>query len=282
MARGRARLRPRAPRGDRRIPALVVTGASSGIGRAVALGMLEHGWTVFASVRTSGEAPEGTTELVFDVTDGGAVERGAARVDELDALVLNAGIAIAGPLEFLPPDELARQLDVNVVGQLRVLQALLPTLRRSAGRIVLMGSIGGKSALPFLGAYAMSKFALEAMADALRVELAPFGMHVAIVEPGTIATAIWTKPQRAIEELPPLAGELYGERVEKFRRLAQSRAAARAEPATAVAGAVLHALTSDRPKTRYLVGADARRRARVERLPDRVRDRMLARFLFGS
>ena len=98
------------------------------------------------------------------------------------------------------PTELTRQLDVNVVGQLRVLQAFLPALRRSRGRIVLMGSIGGRSALPFLGAYAMSKFALEAMADALRVELAPFGMQVAIVEPGTIATPIWSKPQRTAED----------------------------------------------------------------------------------
>jgi NAD(P)-dependent dehydrogenase (short-subunit alcohol dehydrogenase family) len=244
--------------------------------------MLDKGWTVFASVRNAGEAPTGTTELVFDVTDGDAIDRAAAHVDELDALVLNAGIAIAGPLEFLPPDELARQLDVNVVGQLRVLQSLLPTLRRSNGRVILMGSIGGKSALPFLGAYAMSKFALEAMADALRIELAPWGIHVAIVEPGTIATPIWTKPQRAVEELPPEAGELYGTRVEQLRRLAAARASGRAVPAERVADIVEHALTSDKPKTRYLVGPDARRRARVQRLPDRLRDRLLTRFLFGA
>ena len=86
-----------------------------------------------------------------------------------------------------------------------------------------MGSVGGRSALPFLGAYAMSKFALEAMADSLRLELAPFGMHVSIVEPGTIATAMWTKPQRALEDFPPEAAELYGERIERFRRLAAER-----------------------------------------------------------
>jgi NAD(P)-dependent dehydrogenase (short-subunit alcohol dehydrogenase family) len=244
--------------------------------------MREHGWTVFASVRSEGDTPEGTTELVFDVTDGEAVTRSVARIDELDAAVLNAGIAIAGPLEFLPPEELARQLDVNVIGQLRVLQAVLPALRRSKGRVVLMGSIGGRSALPFLGAYAMSKFALEAMADALRVELEPFGMEVSIVEPGTIATAIWTKPQRTIETFPALAGELYGERVERFRRLAQSRAASSAVPTAKVADAVQHALTASKPKTRYLVGPDAKRRARVEKLPDRVRDRVLTRFLFRA
>jgi len=222
----------------------------------------------------------GTTEHVFDVTDGAGVTRTAAAIGELDALVDNAGIAIAAPLEFLPPEELTRQLDVNVVGQLRVLQAFLPALRRARGRVVLMGSIGGRSALPFLGAYAMSKFALEAMADALRVELAPFAIHVAIVEPGTIATPIWSKPQRRVEELPPEAAELYGARAEKFRRLAAARSS-EAVPAVEVAKAVAHALTAARPRTRYVVGPDAKRRARVQMLPDRLRDRVLTRFLFG-
>lgn len=222
----------------------------------------------------------GTTEHVFDVTDGAGVTRTAAAIGELDALVDNAGIAIAAPLEFLPPEELTRQLDVNVVGQLRVLQAFLPALRRARGRVVLMGSIGGRSALPFLGAYAMSKFALEAMADALRVELAPFAIHVAIVEPGTIATPIWSKPQRRVDELPPEAAELYGARAEKFRRLAAARSS-EAVPAVEVAKAVAHALTAARPRTRYVVGPDAKRRARVQMLPDRLRDRVLTRFLFG-
>ena len=222
----------------------------------------------------------GTTEHVFDVTDGAGVTRTAAAIGELDALVDNAGIAIAAPLEFLPPEELTRQLDVNVVGQLRVLQAFLPALRRARGRVVLMGSIGGRSALPFLGAYAMSKFALEAMADALRVELAPFAIHVAIVEPGTIATPIWSKPQRRVDELPPEAAELYGARAEKFRRLAAARSS-EAVPAVEVAKAVAHALTAPRPRTRYVVGPDAKRRARVQMLPDRLRDRVLTRFLFG-
>jgi NAD(P)-dependent dehydrogenase (short-subunit alcohol dehydrogenase family) len=215
------------------------------------------------------------------VTDGEAVARAAPGVVRLDGRVANAGIALAAPREFLPPDELTRQLDVNVVGQLRVVQAFLPALRRARGRIVVMGSIGGRSALPFLGAYAMSKFALEALADALRVELAPWGMHVSIVEPGTIATAIWTKPQRRLDEFPPAAGELYGERVERFRRLAAARSA-RGVPPDEVAKAVEHALTAVTPRTRYVVGPDAKKRARVERLPDRLRDRVLTRFLFGA
>jgi NAD(P)-dependent dehydrogenase (short-subunit alcohol dehydrogenase family) len=232
-------------------------------------------------VRNAGDAPEGTRELVFDITDGEATRDALAAIESLDALVANAGIAIAAPLEFLPEEELARQLDVNVVGQFRVVQPLLPLLRRSHGRVVLMGSIGGRSALPFLGAYAMSKFALEAFADSLRVEVAPWGMHVAIVEPGTIATAMWTKPQRALDEFPPQAAQLYGERIERFRRLAAGRSA-KGVPAEEVAKAVEHALTSPRPRTRYVVGPDARKRAQVQRLPDRLRDRVLTRFLFGS
>jgi NAD(P)-dependent dehydrogenase (short-subunit alcohol dehydrogenase family) len=233
-------------------------------------------------VRRPGDAPEGTRELVFDVSDPVAVGHSAAGIDELDGLVNNAGIAVAAPLEFLPPEELARQLDVNVVGQLRVTQAFLPALRRRRGRIVFVGSIAGRSSLPFLGAYAASKFALEAMTDALRIEVAPWGMHVAIVEPGTIATPIWTKPQRTVDSFPPEAVELYGERVEKFRRLAAERSSSQAAPADDVAKAIEHALTAARPRTRYLVGGDAKRRARLQRLPDRLRDRLLQRFLFGS
>lgn len=232
-------------------------------------------------MRRAGDAPEGSTELVFDVTDAEAIARAAAQVDRLDALIDNAGIAIAAPLEFLPPDELKRQLDINVVGQLRVLQAFLPAVRAARGRVVVMGSIAGRSALPFLGGYAMSKFALEAMADALRVELAPWGIRVSIIEPGTIATPIWTKPQPAVEHLPEAAGELYGVRAARFRQLAAERSS-KAAPVELVADAVEHALTAPKPKARYVVGPDAKRRARVQRLPDKLRDRVLTRFLFGS
>ena len=232
-------------------------------------------------MRSEGAAPAGTTEHVFDVTDAERVTAAVGAIGELDAVVLNAGIAIASPLETLPPDELTRQLDVNVVGQLRVLQASMPALRRTRGRVVLMGSIGGRSALPFLGAYAMSKFALEAMADALRLEVRPFGIAVSLIEPGTIATPIWSKPQRSLDQLPPELAALYRERGERFRALAAERSA-KAVPPAEVAKAVEHALTASRPRARYVVGPDARRRARVERLPDRLRDRVLDRFLFGS
>jgi NAD(P)-dependent dehydrogenase (short-subunit alcohol dehydrogenase family) len=264
-----------------RTRAVLVTGASSGIGAASARWLAARGWEVYASVRRAGEAPEGTTELRFDVTDAVAVGHAATGVEELDGIVANAGVAIAAPLEALPPDELTRQLDVNVVGQLRTLQAFLPALRRRHGRVVLMGSIAGRSALPFLGAYAMSKFALEAMADALRVELAPEGIHVAIVQPGTIATPIWTKPQRNAEDLPPELLERYGPRIAAFREKAAARSA-KGVAADEVAKVVERALTAERPRTRYLVGPDAKRRARLQALPDRARDRLLQRFLFGS
>ena len=150
-------------------------------------------------MRTPGDAPEETTEVLLDITDSEAVA--GLSFDRLDGLVDNAGIGISAPLEDLPLEELRRQLEVNVVGQLAVTQAVLPALRAARGRIVIMGSIGGRSALPFLGGYAMTKHALEAMADSLRVELAPDGISVSIVEPGTIATAIWTKPQRTADSL---------------------------------------------------------------------------------
>jgi NAD(P)-dependent dehydrogenase (short-subunit alcohol dehydrogenase family) len=186
------------------------------------------------------------------------------------------------PLEFLPLDELRRQLEVNLIGQLAVTQAFLPHLRRAQGRIVNVGSIAGRSSLPFLGAYAASKHALEAVTDALRVELRPFGIEVAIVEPGTIATPIWTKGgenvQRLLAGLPADMLTLYGERMAALRNAAAA-AAQRAEPAEEVAKVVEHALTAERPKTRYVVGRDARRRSRVERLPDRLRDRVYERVL---
>lgn len=233
-------------------------------------------------MRNAGDAPTGSQELLFDVADPDAIAAAAAGVDRLDGLVANAGIAVAAPLELLPPEELTHQLDVNVVGQLRTLQAFLPALRAARGRVVIVGSIQGRSALPFLGAYGMSKFALEAMADALRLELQPWGMHVAIVEPGLIATPMWTKPQRALEEYAPEAVELYGARAERFRRLAAERSSRHGVPAALVAAAIEHALTAATPKTRYVVGPDAKRRARLQRLPDRMRDKVLTRFLFGS
>jgi NAD(P)-dependent dehydrogenase (short-subunit alcohol dehydrogenase family) len=171
---------------------------------------------------------------------------------------------------------------VNVVGQVAVTPAFLPHLRRSRGRIVFIGSIAGQSALPFLGPYAASKHALEAVADTLRVELRPFGVHVALVQPGTIKTPIWTKSAAVADGLANGAGTelagLYGERIAAFREVALKRGAKGAS-AEDVARVVEAALTVERPRTRKLVGLDAKVRAGIERLPDRLRDRVYERVL---
>lgn len=219
--------------------------------------------------------------MLLDVTDAAAIAAAAEGVERLDGLVNNAGIAVPSPLEFLPLEGLRHQLEVNVVGQLAVTQAFLPALRAARGRIVIVGSIAGQSALPFLGAYAMSKHALEAMADALRVELAPDGIHVSIVEPGTIATPIWKKPRPLLDTLPAAATDRYGRRMAAFQAAAAARAAKAASPDTVVR-AIEHALSAETPKTRYLVGRDAKLRAGIERLPDRLRDRVIAKALLGN
>ena len=235
---------------------------------------MSSGWRVLAGVRRAGEAPDGTEEVLLDVTAADQIRAAADLVDQLDGLVNNAGIAIAAPVEFVPPEELRHQVAVT--------QAFLPALRRAKGRIVFMGSIAGRSALPFLSPYAASKHALEAVADSLRLELRPFGIHVSIVEPGSIKTAIWARSAQRADELIAASdgelGDLYGERIAAFRQIALERGAAGA-PAEKVAKVVLEALTAERPHTRYLIGRDARLRAGFERLPDRLRDRIYERVL---
>jgi NAD(P)-dependent dehydrogenase (short-subunit alcohol dehydrogenase family) len=263
----------------------LVTGASSGIGAACAERLARSGWRVLAGVRREGDAPSGTEEVLLDVTDAEQIRSVAAQVDELHGLVNNAGIAVAGPLEFLPVDEFRRQLEVNVTGQVAVTQALLPALRRGRGHVVFIGSIAGKSALPFLGAYAASKHALEAIADSLRVELSPWGIGVTIVEPGTIKTSIWTRSSdradQLMEGLDERFDELYGATIARFRQIALARGAAGA-PSEKVAKVVEDALTASSPPSRRLVGRDARIRAGLELLPDRLRDRVLRRVLARS
>jgi NAD(P)-dependent dehydrogenase (short-subunit alcohol dehydrogenase family) len=261
---------------------VLVTGASSGIGASVAERLAGKGWRVLSGVRRDGDAPKETEEVLLDVTDPAQIRAVRERVEELHGLVNNAGIARAAPLEFVPLDVLRRQLEVNVVGQVAVTQAMLPALRRGRGRVVFIGSIAGRSALPFLGPYAASKHSLEAIADSLRVELAPWGIEVTIVEPGSIKTPIWTRSaawaDELLEKMDGRVYELYGERIAAFRRVALARGEAGA-PAESVAKVVEEALTASRPRTRYLVGRDARLRAAFELLPDRVRDRILRRVL---
>jgi NAD(P)-dependent dehydrogenase (short-subunit alcohol dehydrogenase family) len=263
----------------------IVTGASSGIGQACAVRLARAGWRVLAGVRREGDAPEGTEEVLLDVTDAEQIRDAAERVDELHGLVNNAGIALGSPLELVPVEQLRHQLEVNLVGQVAVTQSLLPALRRAKGRIVFMGSIAGRSALPFLAPYAASKHALEAVADSLRLELKPFGIPVSIVEPGSIRTAIWGRSAARADELAATmdseVAELYADRVAAFRSMALKRGEGGA-PADRVAEVVEEALTAERPHARYLVGRDAKLRAGFERLPDRLRDRIYERVLLRS
>jgi NAD(P)-dependent dehydrogenase (short-subunit alcohol dehydrogenase family) len=263
----------------------IVTGASSGIGQACAVRLARAGWRVLAGVRREGDAPEGTEEVLLDVTDAEQIRDAAERVDELHGLVNNAGIALGSPLELVPVEQLRHQLEVNLVGQVAVTQSLLPALRRAKGRIVFMGSIAGRSALPFLAPYAASKHALEAVADSLRLELKPFGIPVSIVEPGSIRTAIWGRSAARADELAATmdseVAELYADRVAAFRSVALKRGEGGA-PADRVADVVEEALTAERPHARYLVGRDAKLRAGFERLPDRLRDRIYERVLLRS
>jgi len=201
----------------------------------------------------------------------------------LYGLVNNAGIAIGSPLELIPLQQLRRQFEVNVVGQIAVTQAVLPLLRRARGRIVNMGSIAGRGTIPMMGPYSASKHALEALTDALRLELYPWGIEVSIIEPGAIATPIWDKSMQTsvdVESEMPADGRHLYEAAARSVRESVGQAAARAIPADAVVKVVLHALTAKRPNTRYLVGRDAKLRAVMLRwLPDRLQDWILKKVL---
>jgi NAD(P)-dependent dehydrogenase (short-subunit alcohol dehydrogenase family) len=276
--------------------AVVITGASTGIGEACALHLDKLGFRVIAGIRKSADGQSlrqrSTGRLVplrLDITDATEVVEATRTVEEavgdsgLAGLVNNAGIVVSSMLEFLPLDELRRQLEVNVVAQLGVTQALLPSLRKARGRIVNMGSLSGLISTPFMGAYCASKFALEALTDALRMELRPWKMHVSIIEPGFINTPILEKSMAAAEalrdQLPPQAQQLYGETGLAVREGIR-REAAKGATAHVVAKALEHALTARRPRTRYIVGEQSALQIRFARsLPDRWRDAMIMKRL---
>jgi NAD(P)-dependent dehydrogenase (short-subunit alcohol dehydrogenase family) len=272
----------------------VVTGASTGIGQACALHLTRAGWRVFAGVRREQDGERlreqaGTrlVPVILDVTDEGSVHaaaelvRGELGAGGLNGLVNNAGIAVAGPLEFVPLDDWRRQLEVNVIGVVAVTQSFLPLLRQARGRIVNMGSVGGRSSTPFVAPYAASKYALEGITDALRRELRKWGMWVAIVEPGSIDTPIWDKGRREaeaqIEALPPRGHELYGSDLRGVQKAIESTAARGLAPEK-VAEAVHHALSAKRPRPRYLIGRESQARVLAESLlPARAFDAVIAR-----
>jgi NAD(P)-dependent dehydrogenase (short-subunit alcohol dehydrogenase family) len=253
--------------------AVVVTGASSGMGKACALRLARAGHPVFAGVRKERDAAllrqEGVSQLIpviLDVDKSETIASAAQQVGErvgaagLAGLVNNAGIGVTAPIELVPLDELRRQLDVNVVGQVAVIQAFLPLIRPARGRIINVGSVGGRVAIPFGGPLCASKFALEAINDALRMELRPWGIHVVLVAPGAIRTPAAEKLEAdSVAMVAAFSAEgraRYAGAYRAFVRAFQSQHKRGARPEV-MAEAVYHALTARTPRARYPVGPNA-------------------------
>lgn len=271
---------------------VLITGASTGIGRAAALRLDADGWRVFAGVRKQEDAEalraagsERLVPLTLDVTDAGQIAAAAGLIEAespagLDGLVNNAGIAVPGPLETLPLEDFRRQVEVNLTAQVAVTQATLPLIRQARGRVVLIASIGGRIAFPLNGAYHAAKFGVEAVGDVFRQELRPWGISVSVVEPGSIDTPIWERGERNASEIEarahPNQEALYGKTIASFREVVK-QLSERGIPPEKVAKAIAHALESKRPRTRYLVGLDAKVQARLKVvIPTRLFDRIVA------
>ncbi len=271
------------------MPAVLITGASRGIGRTTALRLAEAGWDVYGGVRRSSDGDElrkespRITPVILDITDAEQVAALPEQIPTLDGLVNNAGSAFYGPIEGLPIDDFRKQIEVNLIGQVAVTQALLPRLRESRGRIVFTSSLSGRVATPLTGAYNASKFALEATADALRLELRPWRIRVSLVEPAQVATAIWQNAEADLDAaekaLPADAQALYRGHFAGFRKtipLSQKMAA----PVDDVARSIEKALTARRPRARYIVGLGPRAQLVMSSAsPTPVRDAVLRKAL---
>jgi len=278
---------------------ILVTGASTGIGHAAAMALLNEGFRVVAGVRNeraaralreaAAAASRPRLETIeLDVTQPAQIRAAAERLESsvgpagLWGLFNNAGISVAGPVEHVPIDDLRRQFEVNVIGQFAVTQACLPLLRQARGRVLTTGSIAGFFAAPVLAPYSMSKYAMEAFNDALRRELRPFGVHVSLLEPGAIATDIWQKGLSEFEGItrnpPPGLLETYGGLITALRDAAQ-RSATHATPVARVSRDVVHAFTAPHPRTRYRMGKDSTSRKLISLLPDRWADALVAKGL---
>jgi NAD(P)-dependent dehydrogenase (short-subunit alcohol dehydrogenase family) len=270
----------------------MVTGASTGIGRACVDELVRRGARVWATVRREedeqalvGEHGDAVRVVRLDVTDEDAVRAAGERVatgGPLHGLVNNAGVALPAPLEHVPIDVFRRQIEINLIGQLAVTQAMLPALRQArdpAGRVLLIGSIGGRIAGPMLGPYHASKFGLVGLADTLRAELAPSGIRVVLIEPGAIATPIWRRGGEAGAELlgnlSPDAADRYAAQIAATRRNA-AQSAKRGLPPARAARVIVDALAARNPRPRQLIGTDAKVASLVARLPYRLRYRLTA------
>jgi NAD(P)-dependent dehydrogenase (short-subunit alcohol dehydrogenase family) len=273
--------------------AVLVTGASSGIGAATVAMLAEDGWRVFAGMHSAADASSAFDPRVvavpLDVTDERSVADGLARVREetggrLDAVVNNAGIPGAGPVEALPLETFRAVIETNLVGAFTVTKACLPMLRASAGRIVMVSSLGGRVAFPYASAYHASKFGLEGLAESLRAEVRPLDVDVVIVEPASMATAIWEKGRDSLAESRELMTAeqtaVYGSALETFD--GRLKSAEDSEDPREVASAIREALTTGSPSERYPVGRGARTLATLRPLlPDALYDRVAARVAGG-
>lgn len=272
---------------------VLITGASSGIGKYTAQELSKEGFKVIAAVRKTSDAENIKIEnpliapILIDVNDIDSIKKAALLTDEMTcgegifALINNAGIAVAGPVEFLPVERLRLQLETNVIGQIAVTQKFLPLIRKGCGRIVNISSISGFTAFPFKGAYAASKFAMEALSDSLRRELKPWQVPVSIIEPGIIKTPIWEKSINMVEdivsEMPPEAEKYYGSVYRNLLCRIMRKVEQKGADPSEVYSAIRHALVSKQPKIRYLVGKDAKFLSGLITLPDRIVDWFICR-----
>jgi NAD(P)-dependent dehydrogenase (short-subunit alcohol dehydrogenase family) len=271
---------------------VVITGTSTGIGRACAERMAAAGWVVYAGVRQEADADDlrrsisGDVRPVFlDVTNDEHIASLAGRLAEelggrgLDGLVNNAGVAEGGPIEGLSDKDWRWHFDVNFFGVVNVTREFLPLLRTARGRVANVASVGGRVAAPMMAPYSAGKHAVEAFSESLRFEVEGFGIRVACIEPGGVKTPIWSKADEQLagmtEKFSPDILDRYSHHLDMMFGFV-ANGAKNGVPPSKVAEAVHHALTSNRPRHRYLVGPDAKMVGVVSRLPDRLRHRALA------
>ncbi|GAA2509438.1 SDR family oxidoreductase [Winogradskya humida] len=267
---------------------ILITGASTGMGAATARELAARGYHVLAGVRRESDAPRGPhlEPMILDITNPAQIEAVAHRIATdpshrpLRAVINNAGIAVNAPVELLSMDDWREQFEVNFFGHVAVTKAVLPALHASHGRVVNISSIGGKVAMPTYGAYAGAKFAMEAMSDALRRELAPHGVQVVVVEPGGVKTEMTgrgiERMNNTIATMTPAEHSRYGGLLQAVVNHATAFTTT-GQPADAAARIIANAATTPRPHTRYTIGRDAAMLTRLSRiLPDRILDRMLA------
>lgn len=276
------------------LPAILVTGASSGIGLATAQLLSKSGYRVFAAVRRLSDRPaqENLNEIELDVSNEASIRAAVQKMEGelqgagLNALINNAGIADVAPIEFNPIQNFRQVFEVNVFGMVAVTQAFLPLLHRAQGRIINIGSIGGLITIPFGATLCASKHAVEAISDCMRLELYPAGIHVTCMQPASInsgsAEKLGARNEQTIASLPPEGRRRYADMLRRFMKVTLA-SESKGSPPSLVAHAILDVLRSEAPPARRLVGKDhLLLKLAAKALPDSIRDRLFRRIFFGS